>query len=153
MRNSLKLLAICLALTPAVLAASDPMPMPGWMTGAWAGGEDEAWTDEFWTPPRGDLMIGAGRSGQATKLMSFEHMRIEREADGMLVFWALPGGKNATRFVAVHADGDDVIFENAANDYPQRVRYWREGKEMKARISLLDGSKPMDFSWKMMGSP
>lgn len=151
MRYSLKLAALLLALAPAGLVAKEPMPLPGWMTGAWAGGEGEAWVDEFWTPPRGDLMIGAGRAGQGAKLQSFEHMRIEREADGTLVFWALPGGKNATRFVAVHADSDDVIFENAANDYPQRVRYWREGKEMKARISLLDGSKPMDFSWRMMG--
>ena len=153
MRYSFGLAAFLLALAPAALVAGDPLPMPGWMTGAWASSEGEVWTDEFWTPPRGDLMIGAGRSGQGSKLMSFEHMRIEREADGTLVFWALPGGKNPTRFVAVHADGDDVIFENAANDYPQRVRYWREGKEMKARISLIDGSKPMDFSWKMMGSP
>lgn len=153
MRYPLKLVAGCLALTPATLVAGDSMPMPGWMTGAWVGGEGEAWADEFWTPPRGDVMIGAGRTGQGSKLMSFEHMRIQREADGTLVFWALPGGKNATRFVAVHADGDDVIFENAANDYPQRVRYWREAKELKAQISLLDGSKPMDFSLKMMGSP
>ena len=64
--------------------------------------------------------------------------------------WAHTDGENATRFVAVHADGDDVIFENAAKDYPQRVRYWRDSKEMKARISLLDGSKPLDFSWRMM---
>jgi Domain of unknown function (DUF6265) len=153
MRYPLRLSAMLLALAPAALLASDPLPMPGWMTGAWAGGEGEAWVDEFWTNPRGELMIGAGRAGQGNKLMSFEHMRIERESDGTLVFWALPGGKNATRFVAVHADGDDVIFENAANDYPQRVRYWREGKELKAQISLIDGSKPMDFSWKMMGSP
>jgi Domain of unknown function (DUF6265) len=153
MRYLLRLTALMLALAPAALLASDPLPMPGWMTGAWAGGEGDAWTDEFWTPPRGDLMIGAGRTGQGNKLTGFEHMRIEREADGTLVFWALPGGKNPTRFVAVHADGDDVIFENAANDYPQRVRYWREAKEMKARISQIDGSKPMDFSWQMMGGP
>ena len=151
MRYPLRLSALLLALAPAALLASDPLPMPGWMTGAWAGGEGEVWVDEFWTNLRGEQMIGAGRAGQGSKLMSFEHMRIEREADGTLVFWAMPGGKNATRFVAVHADSDDVIFENAANDYPQRVRYWSDGKEMKAQISLLDGSKPMDFSWKMMG--
>lgn len=126
---------------------------PGLMTGAWAGGEGEAWVDEFWTPPRGELMIGAGRTGQGSKLMSFEHMRIEREVDGTLVFWAVPGGKKATRFAAVHADGNDVIFENAANGYPQRVRYWRDGEELKARIMKLDGSQPMDFSWRLMGGP
>jgi Domain of unknown function (DUF6265) len=152
MRYLSKLAALLLALAPVALVADGPMPMPGWMTGAWAGGEGQAWVDEFWTPPRGDLMIGAGRAGSGGKLASFEHMRIEREADGTLVFWALPGGKNPTRFAAVHADGDDVIFENAANDYPQRVRYWRDGDGLKAQIAMLDGSKPLDFSFRMMGS-
>ena len=142
--------AVLALLIPTAIAA-EKSEMPDWMTGAWVGGEGEAWVDEFWTPPRGDLMIGAGRAGRADKLMSFEHMRIERETDGTMVFWALPGGKNATRFVAVHADSDDVIFENAANDYPQRVRYWRDGNEMKARIMKLDGSQQMDFSWRLMG--
>lgn len=153
MRYRLKIAWLLLTFASVGASANDALPIPGWMAGAWTGGEGDNWIDEFWTPPRGKLMIGAGRTGQGSKLMSFEHMRIEQEADGALVFWALPGGKNATRFVAVHADGDEVIFENAANDYPQRVRYWREGKELRARISMIDGSKPMDFSWKMMGSP
>lgn len=151
MRYPVRFATLLLAFAPATLLAGDPMPMPGWMTGAWVGSDGEAWVDEFWTPPRGDMMIGASRMGQGSKLMSFEHMRIEREANGTLVFWALPGGKNATRFVAVHADGDDAIFENAANGYPQRVRYWRDAEGLKAQIALLDGSKPMDFSWRMMG--
>jgi Domain of unknown function (DUF6265) len=96
MRYPLKIAMISLAFAPVALSAGDPLPMPGWMTGAWAGGEGESWVDEFWTNPRGGLMIGAGRTGQGAKLNSFEHMRIEREADGKLVFWALPGGKNAT---------------------------------------------------------
>jgi Domain of unknown function (DUF6265) len=153
MRYFLKCATLLLAVAPAMLSAGDPIPMPSWMAGAWADGEGVTWVEEFWTPPRADLMIGAGRAGQGSKLASFEHMRIEREADGKLVFWALPGGKNATRFVAVHADGDDAIFENAANDYPQRVRYWRDGEQLKAQISQLDGSKPTEFSFRMMGSP
>jgi Domain of unknown function (DUF6265) len=62
MRYPLRLSALLLALAPAALLASNPLPMPGWMTGAWAGGEGEAWVDEFWTNPRGELMIGAGRA-------------------------------------------------------------------------------------------
>ena len=151
-------LRICAALAllaPAAVAAETAMP--DWMSGAWlseadpAQTEDYGWTEEYWTSPRGGIMIGGSRTGAGPDLLNWEHMRIEREADGTLVFWALPGGTNATRFVAVHADSDDVIFENAANDYPQRVRYWREGKELKAQISLMDGSQPMDFSWGMMG--
>lgn len=150
MRYRFRLTALVLAFAPAALVAHDPLPLPEWMTGAWVGGDGERWTEEYWTPPRADLMIGASRAGQGNSLSSFEHMRIEREDDSTLVFWALPDGKNATRFVAVHANDTEIVFENATNDYPQRIRYWRDGMEMKARISLIDDSKPMDFSWRLM---
>lgn len=166
MRYLAKIAAISLAVAPATLFAKDSEPMPRWMTGCWIGEAENTLIEECWTLPRGNMMLGSGHTfveemivkhdhsyTETARTISFEHMRIERESDGKLVFWALPGGKNATRFVAVHADADDVIFENATNDYPQRVRYWREGMELKAQISLIDGSKPMDFSWKMMGSP
>jgi hypothetical protein len=36
-----------------------------------------------------------------------------------------------------------VTFFNVAHDYPQRIRYWREGDVLNAEIALKDGSKPM----------
>jgi hypothetical protein len=68
MRYDLTLAALLLALAPVALAADDKMPMPGWMTGAWTGGTGEAWGDEYWTPPRGDL-------GTSINLPSFPRKR------------------------------------------------------------------------------
>jgi hypothetical protein len=78
-------------------------------------------------------------------------MRIVREADSTLAFWAISADQNPVRFVATKKSPEEIIFENAEHDYPQRIRYWREGKLLKARISLLDGSKPVDFQFRMMG--
>lgn len=44
-----------------------------------------------------------------------------------------------------------VEFANPAHDYPQRIRYWREGRLLKARISLMDGSKPMEWRYAPPG--
>src|SRR3546814_14940967 len=99
----------------------------------------ELWADEYWTPPRGGIMVGAARIGAGEALGVFEHTRIVRKADGTLAFFAQPFGRPAAEFPMV-AVGDRMIeFANPAHDYPQRIRYWREGDRLTARISLMDG--------------
>ena len=44
-----------------------------------------------------------------------------------------------------------MTFVNPGHDYPQRVRYWREGGALKAEISLIDGSNAMQFTFARMG--
>jgi hypothetical protein len=129
-----------------------PAELPGWMTGAWERVEGDKWSDEYWTPPKAGLMIGASRSGVGEKLVFWEHMRIMREDDGALAFWAISGDQQPVRFGLTKIASSEIIFENADHDYPQRVRYWRQGKELKAQISLLDGSKAVNFSFGLMGS-
>jgi hypothetical protein len=154
MRYPAQIAAIFLALAPLVAVSSeDAAEMPGWMTGAWVRSDGDSWADEYWTSPRGGIMIGASRSGKGEKLQFWEHMRIEREADGKLAFWAIAGDQKPVRFVATQKTAEEIVFENPAHDYPQRIHYWREGRELKAEISLIDGSKPVAFSFKMMGSP
>lgn len=83
----------------------------------------------------------------------WEHMRIERGPDGKLAFVAIAADQQPVRFGAVRA-GDkicEIIFENPDHDYPQRIRYWREGDILKAEISLLDGSKAVQFLFNRMG--
>jgi Domain of unknown function (DUF6265) len=74
-----------------------------------------------------------------------------RETDGTLAFWAIAGDQRPVRFVATQKTAEEIVFENAAHDYPQRIHYWREGKELKAEISLIDGNKATEFSFRMMG--
>ena len=39
--------------------------LPGWMAGVWlAELPDGSWAEEWWTPARGGVMLGAGRSGK-----------------------------------------------------------------------------------------
>jgi Domain of unknown function (DUF6265) len=151
MKPYFRLVAAIVVMVPAGLVAQ-PDAMPGWMTGAWAKANGESWSDEYWTPPRAGIMIGASRAGEGEKLQFWEHMRIVQE-DGGLAFWAISGDQKPVRFGAVKTTASEIVFENAGHDYPQRIRYWREENELKAQISLIDGSKPTDFSFKMMGSP
>ena len=131
------------ALLAAPVEQNAAPPMPAWLTGVWAQqGPDGRWVEEWWTTPRGGMMIGASKTGTGDAVNFYEHMRIEVRADGVLAYCALPKGQAGACFEAVAIERQSITFENAAHDYPQRIRYSREGDELQAEISLKDGTKP-----------
>ena len=90
-----KLLAALALLAAPLSAAGPPAPMPAWLAGAWAMEDGQSWADEFWTPPRGEIMIGAARTGAGRQLQLWESTRIQRKADGSLSLFAQPRGAPA----------------------------------------------------------
>ena len=153
-RGSIVLLAAALP-WPAGALAEEP-ELPAWMAGCWEMRDGERWAEECWTAPRGGQMLGSGRTGDANGVRSFEFMRIELdEPNGegptfRMAFVAAPNGRGWTTFAWSPRDTPRVSFFNTANDYPQRVRYWREGGELRAEISLLDGSNATQFAFRRM---
>ena len=146
MRAAIILPAALAALTPA----SDPVAvaLPGWMAGCWSQERAPKWTEECWMAPRGGVMLGAGRAGNGDRLGEWEAMQLIPAADGKLVYWASPDGGTRVAFTEVSRGPQEIVFANAAHDYPQRIRYWREGTMLNAEISLLDGSKPIRWQYK-----
>ena len=135
-----------------LFAAAAVPELPEWMAGSWttAGAADE-WTEEWWTPPRAGIMLGAGRSGKAGALGFFEHMRILRDSDG-IIFCALPQGQAGACFRAVSSSSSSITFENPAHDFPQRVSYRREGEELIGEISGMDGERLQRWRYRRMGN-
>lgn len=125
--------------------------LPDWLAGCWEMRDGERWAEECWTIPRGDMMIGSARSGAGDVVSSFEHMRIERGEGGKFTLLASPGGNSWTPFASTAYPGKGVTFVNTANDFPQRVRYWREGELLKAEISLEGGGQAVRWTFARMG--
>lgn len=144
---------LSLALSPLLLAASEApqSPAPDWMAGSWIEAKGQDWSDEYWTLMRGGIMIGAARSGKGEVLEGWEHIRITRDSDGGLTYWGSPGGKPAVPFKMISSRANEIVFANPTHDYPQRIRYWREGKLLKAEVSLADGSKAARWTYSPMG--
>ena len=92
-------------------------------------------------------MIGASREGSGETLRSWEAIRIVRQPDGSLAYIPMPNGGAPIAFAMVKQDARSIEFANADHDYPQRIRYWREGDRLNAEISLLDGSRPVRWSY------
>ena len=135
-------------------AATDiaPAPMPAFLTGCWEKVDGTSWTQECWMEPRGGLMLGAAREGTGETIKVWEQMTIERGAGGALTFYASPRGQGRTPFRAEHVSATEIRFVNAANDYPQRIRYALKEGRIEAEISLLDGSKPTQWIYRREGS-
>jgi hypothetical protein len=151
--------AVVLALfLPAAASAQSAEPqLPAWLAGCWEMRDGDRWAEECWTVPRGGMMLGSGRAGVGDRVASWENMRIalnEPAGEGPVVrmaFVAAPGGVGWTTFGWSPSPDSGVTFHNVANDYPQRVRYWREGELLKAEISLEDGSNAMGWTFRRMG--
>jgi hypothetical protein len=137
----------------ALLVAADaPAPSaPNWMAGAWIERKGDRWAEEYWTAARGGMQMGSSRSGTGTKLESWEFARIAPDSDGRLAYFASPLGKAPTVFRMTRQDALSISFENAAHDYPKRIRYWREGALLKAEISGADGANAIAWTYRPMG--
>jgi hypothetical protein len=143
------LATVMLCMPSALFALSDAPPMPEWLAGAWSHEEGDIWSNEVWSPLRSDVMLGFNRSGKDGETLFWEHMWIVKEDDGGVAFWAVSADEKPVRFELVVSMDKEVVFENPAHDYPQRIHYWREGKTLKAEISMMDGSKPVQFSFRL----
>lgn len=130
-------------------SAAAPVPsMPDWMAGCWSEQKGAEWTDECWSAPRGGIMLGSGRNGRGDRLLSWEATQIEWGGDGKLVFYGSVRGGARVAFPATATGPRSIVFANPQHDYPQRIRYWREGSDLAAEISLADGARPVRWRYR-----
>ena len=142
------ILAALLTLMPMTVNGAE---LPDWLTGEWQQVRGDRWAEEVWTLPRGGTMIGVGRMGRGENLRSWEVMRIVRAADGSLTFHGAPQGGPATIFPLVAQGVRDISFANPDHDYPQRIRYWREGRLLMAETAKMDGSEAQNWTYSPAG--
>lgn len=137
----------------ALLANQAPRPaLPVWLTGCWEQESRDSWTEECWNDPRAGIMMGSGRSGSEKRLKDWEVMQIQitdtdDPAIPKMTFYGAPGGQNRTPFTWVPSSEKGVTFVNEGHDYPQRIRYWREGRELIAEVSLKDGTNARQWRY------
>jgi len=119
-----------------------------WMAGSWVGTSARGIEmEEHWTAPKGNSMIGVHRDVVKGRTLLFEFLRIEQQGD-RLVYLSMPNGRSpATPFPLKEASGQRVVFENPAHDFPQRIIYWKEGTDLRARIEGTLNGKPGSQEW------
>ena len=148
MARSYKVFMIGVAMLVAAPLSAQRVADLAWLAGTWASESNGSWTEERWSEPRAETMLGSSLGGQGSRAGDFEFLRIAPAADGTLTYYAQPGGRPAIPFRLTRADRNSASFENARHDYPQRITYRRQGDRLTATISLIDGSRPNSWTYR-----
>jgi len=142
---------LTLAIPPAFAQTGPGLAHLPWMLGCWESADQEPGSGETWRVTNDGSMIGFNRSVRDAEVVATEGMRIEKSADGNLVFIASPSGQEPARFVMVDIADDEVVFENREHDFPQRIIYRLLSLDrMLGRIEgTVDGeAKSADFPFR-----
>jgi hypothetical protein len=117
-----------------------------WLAGAWCRSSGEVSSEEHWMRSAGGIMLGMSRT--ITKRgMEYEFMRIELTPTTER-YVAMPSNQRETSFERTEVGALSVTFANPSHDFPKRIRYWREGERLFARIDGgTDSSKSRNFQW------
>ena len=147
------LAAIILVSGPAAAQTVANPTLPAWLSGTWAMEDGATWAEELWSDPRGGVMLGVARNGFGTDVKAWEFTQIKTRKDGSLALIAHADGKPIVEFPLVLISAEAIEFANPAHDYPQRIRYWRQGKLLMAETSKLDGSEVVRWNFRPVVPP
>lgn len=121
-----------------------------WLTGAWLLERGASRTEEHWSTPASNGMLGTSRTLRGDRMVEFEFLRIVAR-DGAIYYIAQPGGRPATEFKLTSFDGVTAIFENPQHDFPKRILYKKKPDgSLTARIDAGAGVTQgvMEFPFK-----
>ncbi|MBP7476286.1 MAG: hypothetical protein KA810_13620 [Pyrinomonadaceae bacterium] len=121
-----------------------------WISGCWETTGEGRTTIERWGKATDNLMIGTSQTVKGTKSVAFEYLRIMGTATG-LTYVALPSNaKEPTAFAAIKITANEVVFENAKHDFPQRIIYRQDKPDsLFARIEGKQDEKEMGMDTPM----
>jgi hypothetical protein len=119
-----------------------------WLAGSWVGDAGGVRMEEHWTMPSGNSMVGMHRDVGKGRTMLFEFLRIEQRGD-QITYLSMPNGRSpATAFPLQELTGTRAVFENPTHDFPQRIIYWKDGTDLRARIEGTMNGKAGSEEWR-----
>jgi Domain of unknown function (DUF6265) len=121
-----------------------------WLAGCWEGNLKGSALNEQWMKPAGGVMLGMGRTVAGGKVREYEFLQIREEADGAINYVARPSGQPEASFKLKQLQHNEVIFENAEHDFPQRVIYRLQSDgSLFARIEGTSNGKARGFDYPL----
>jgi hypothetical protein len=108
-----------------------------WLLGNWqrTNDEEDKRTYENWTKINADHYSGLGFTMQATDTISQEQMDIVKQDGQWALNVKLPSIPQPILFNFTNFDKTSFTCTNEENDFPKKIKYWINGKDLKAVIS------------------
>ena len=141
MKNSLIAVALSAIVLDGAAPAQQKIERVAWLQGCWQIAGPDRIIEEQWMAPRAGSMLGMSRTVRGEKVAAYETMMI-RERGENLTFEAHPSGQPAATFVSTSVAESEVVFENAAHDFPQQIGYRSKDGALFAWIAGSVSGKP-----------
>jgi len=128
---------------------------PEWMAGCWSGQAGAMTFEEVWTRAASGNMMGISRVLKSGRVVFSEFMRIETK-DGIMIYTPRIGSTQApVEFRMKSMNETEVVFENPAHNFPQRILYRRTPDGLQGRIEGTEKGKQRaeDFPMKRVACP
>jgi hypothetical protein len=121
-----------------------------WLSGCWAIDGADAGSIEAWLSPAGGTLLGVSRTVKGGKTVAYEFVQIRALDDGVLAYIAKPSNQAEATFPLARMGKQEVVFENKAHDFPQRIIYrLAEPGVLQARIEGTRGGKERAIDYPM----
>lgn len=156
------ILTLVLTLTTALAAAAAEKPglsTTAFMTGHWVGEVGGAFSEEIWTAPSGDSMVGMWRLVKDGKAQIFELLTITEDPELGLVMRlrhfssTLVGWEEKDQpllFPLVRSAEGEAVFEGTGTEGGVRLSYRRDGAD--GLVALLEKrGKTTEFRYRRKG--
>ncbi len=117
-----------------------------WLLGEWKRSNEKDGKDTFelWNKRTSTEYFGVGYTIQKGDTISKEEMQLVKLHDKWNLIVKLPESKPVT-FTGVSHDKDHFTCQNMLNDFPHRIKYWKNGTKLSASISADDIEIPFEF--------
>lgn len=144
---------LCVMLSTATATPLAPVTLGdlAWLSGCWAREDAEPGSEEHWTSPAGGVMLGMSRTLRGGKVIEYEFMEIRELSAGRLAYVAHPSRQAEATFPLLRSVAGEVVFENPAHDFPQRIIYRlpADPGRLIARIEGEQGGKSRGIDYPM----
>lgn len=121
-----------------------------WLAGCWELSAGNRRVVERWDAPSRGQMSGSSRTLIGGTLRESERLRLFVAAD-TLVYASHPSSQAPAQFRARTITDHELVFENLAHDFPQRIVYRRAGAD--SLIARIEGDRdgrrgPVSFPYR-----
>ncbi|MEO1435649.1 MAG: DUF6265 family protein [Bacteroidota bacterium] len=147
----MKFLFYALLLLVLPFACNTPTPDSSlnfdWLIGNWSRLNEEApkATFEHWTQESANLYLGFSYTLENADTIWQENVQLIKTNEQWSLNITGQGDSQATTFQLTKIEADGFIAENPTNEFPQRIKYTKNGAQLKAVISAEDMKIGFDF--------
>jgi hypothetical protein len=138
----------------AVTAQGPTIDQLGWLTGCWSMKRGDSIVEEEWLKPLGATLMGISRTVKGGRTVEHEFLQI-RDVNGTLAYIAKPSGQAEATFPLKAFADQELVFENPAHDFPQRIIYRRTTDGVTARVEGTRNrqTRGVDFAYRRCQTP